>query len=357
MRTHAGCGLNRDSHRRSMKPTQEQDFQAEQVVQSSRMVPTAFSITPTVHVQSCPLCDRKEFKLFQRLIHGGVELKYPICCYCGLVFLSPRFEEGELTRFYQEEYRLRYSGDASPTVSNLKEQAARAGHLADVVKLQCPRISSHLDIGCSAGELLNAVRQAFPDVLRFRSVGIEPSEAHRAWCAQKNIAVFPSLEAAIAAGTERVDLISLSHVLEHISDPISFLRTVRTSLLSPNGMLLLEVPNLFGHASFEIAHLFAFTEKTLEDVLHAAGFKQCWGKLHSVPRAEASGLRYIAVLATPESPSAENTHPIRRVWWRLAKLKRTQWSYGLGSRGSDLLSRLPGKVWKFLSRRFSQRTR
>jgi SAM-dependent methyltransferase len=256
-----------------------------------------------------------------------------------------------LTKFYQAEYRALYSGDESPTKEDLTVQQARAGHLAGVAKSQVREVRSHLDIGCSAGELLSAVRAAYSGVANFRSVGIEPSCAHRTWCAQKGLLVYPAIHNLLAAGESEFDLVTISHVLEHLVDPVTFLRDLRLKALSSAGFLLLEVPNLFGHGCFEIAHTLAFCERTLKEMLRVSGFSLILTKLHSIPFESSSHFKYITVLAAPAGCANGSQLEARRIWWRIVKWRRTQWSLGLGSCWSHFSVRLPNKATRFLYRR------
>ena len=85
----------------------------------------------------------------------------------------------------------------------------------------------------------------------------------------------------LLAGREPADIIILSHVLEHIPDPLGFLGRIRPAL-KQNGMMLVEVPtlefiarggynhNLFSY--FQIAHIFDFSINTLCYTLERAGF-------------------------------------------------------------------------------------
>ena len=328
-------------------PTRSTERPADQNVLS-------FKNRPSIQEHTCPLCRRTRFSLFQKLHHLGVDLQYLICRHCGLVFLSPRFDELSLREFYQAEYRVLNSGDEGPTKEDLRVQQARAGHLARVVKSQVREVRSHLDIGCSAGELLSAIRAAYCDVANFKSVGIELSRAHRSWCEQRGLLVYPTVEDFLAGGAREFDLVTLSHVLEHLVDPVGFLRDLRLKVVSSTGFLLLEVPNLFGHGCLEVAHTLAFCERTLKEMLHVSGFCPVLAKLHSIPYAGSSGLRYITALAAPAGCANGSHLEARRVWWRMVKWRRMQWSLGLGSCWSHLVVRLPRKAGRSLYRRLRQ---
>jgi len=79
------------------------------------------------------------------------------------------------------------------------------------------------------------------------------------------LTVYPSLDDLGQADGGRFDLVSMAHVLEHIPNPVEYLSDLRERYLTPDGWLLIEVPNLYAHDSFEIAHSIAFSSHTLRE--------------------------------------------------------------------------------------------
>lgn len=155
----------------------------------------------------------------------------------------------------------------------------------------------HLDIGCGSGALLVATRARF----NCRVVGIEPDDAHRAYVAGLGIQTYPTLDhwnndTGDTLG-EKPDLISLSHVLEHINDPVGYLSYICKNIIDSRGRLLVEVPNLYYHKSLEIAHPFAFSATTLRAVLAKAGFMVVQLQAHGIPISRSP--LYLTVLAYP----------------------------------------------------------
>jgi hypothetical protein len=62
--------------------------------------------------------------------------------------------------------------------------------------------------------------------------------------------------------------------------------------------LFLEVPNLYGHFSFEVAHLYSFSSHSLDQVIQKAGFREIQLVKHGQPRSRMIPL-YLNVLAHP----------------------------------------------------------
>lgn len=272
-------------------------------------------------INLCPLCSSRRSRFFDRRVFRGREVIYHLCLDCGLVYQSPRMTEAELDAFYAEEYRLLQEGSADPTARNVAAQRSRVNALLAFTHPHLPAVVRHLDIGCSLGLLL----QGFQATYHNRACGIEPGEAHRAHACKEGLTVYASLAELEKHETGRFDLISMSHVLEHLSDAVGYLSHLREKLLDPGGWLLVEVPNLYAHDSFETAHLVAYSPHTLRQTLETAGFDLVRLEAHGRPRSDVFPL-YITVLARPGSgaPRTSRLVPEKQVALkrRLGMLRR-----------------------------------
>ena len=254
---------------------------------------------------TCLLCGSDHHHFFAKAESFGYPLVYDQCENCGLVFQSQEENQAADPEFYATTYRRIYQAHEEPTAKDLWVQSQRAQHLiAGLQSLGVREINTMLDIGASAGVLLQAFHQAFA----CRMTGVEPGDAYRAFAEQKGITMFPSVEALTAADPERFDLVSLSHVLEHLPDPVGMLRLIREKLLSEDGLLLLEVPNFYAHDSYELAHLACYTPHTLREALRQAGYEVVHFDRHGVPRSDLLNL-YLTALARPVAQTAPQ--PIR----------------------------------------------
>ena len=105
----------------------------------------------------------------------------------------------------------------------------------------------------------------------------------------------------LAAESEEYDVITISHVIEHLHDPIEMLHSIKR-LLKPGGRLWIETPNIssFGHSWFgkhwrgleAPRHLVLFSPNSLRYALQAAGFNSV--------RQEWRGLSGANIFATSE---------------------------------------------------------
>ncbi len=212
-----------------------------------------------------------------------------------MVFQSPRMTDAELADFYQAEYRQLYQGSSGPNFKDLAIQRERARVLVEFVRPAITPGIRHLDIGCSSGLLL----QGFSEAFQAFPTGIEPGEAYRNYAQASGLTVYPSQDALLADQPERFGLISMAHVLEHVTEPVPYLRGLREQLLTPEGWLLLEVPNLYAHDSFEVAHLLAFSPHTLGQTVQQAGYRVKYLRQTGLPRSRLIPL-YLQLLAQPD---------------------------------------------------------
>lgn len=287
----------------------------------------------TFSIEQCPLCGGSHSKIFDQRRFRDQLVINRLCIHCGMVFQSPRMTDDELSAFYQAEYRQLYQGSAGPNAKDLAIQRERAEVLVEFAQPVLQPGNRHLDIGCSSGLLL----QGFATKVASNPVGIEPGDAYRSYAQASGLLVYPSLEALLADQPEPFGLISMAHVLEHIAEPVAYLRTLREKLLSSDGWLLLEVPNLYAHDSFEVAHLLAFSPRTLQQTVLQAGYQVKLLRQTGLPRSRLIPL-YIQLLAQPDP----NTSKTAIILEQQVGLKRH-----LGLVQRKIVTRLfPSQAWK-----------
>jgi SAM-dependent methyltransferase len=283
-------------------------------------------------IQTCILCGSNRSTLFDHRSFHGRQVTNRLCLDCGFVYQSPRMTGAEAATFYADEYRLLQEGSADPTARNINIQKARAASLLGFVQPFIPAIFRHLDIGCSMGILL----LNFQGVFQNQSVGVEPGEAHRASACKQGLTVYATLEDLENTKEARFNLVTIVHVLEHLPDPLGYLNHLRESILQTDGRLLIEVPNLYAHDSFEVAHLVAFSPHTLREVLRKSGFEILKIEKHGRPNSETLPL-FLTVLCKPTGQP--DPSPVRPEHW--VALKRRS-----GMLWRRILARIfPKRTW------------
>ncbi len=192
----------------------------------------------------------------------------------GPVRLRRRLRNGYLAR--------RYGYDLSP--------ASRAGHLVMsalpggrglagefVRDLPAPRGTARLlDVGCGNGAFVRLMRD-----LGWDAEGVEPDERAAARAREAGLPVRGGALEPDEAGRGRFDVVTLSHVIEHVHDPADLLRRC-SAVLRPGGLLWVATPNLMaaGAARFGAdwvqldppRHLVLFTRASLGGLLVRCGY-------------------------------------------------------------------------------------
>ena len=197
------------------------------------------------------------------------------CEECGLVYLWPK--PSRPLDSYPEDYAP-YLGQ--PSEGDIVHSP---GHRGGVLRKATLASQYHtgplLDIGCAAGEFLSAVDELDDGTL----LGTDISRK-AVWHARQrlgldvwvgNVPGLPLLDGSLS-------IVTLWHVLEHLSDPVAALSDIRR-VLSPEGVLVVACPmadsweaKVFGRywSGYDVPrHLFTFSRQTLPRLLREAGFE------------------------------------------------------------------------------------
>jgi SAM-dependent methyltransferase len=214
---------------------------------------------------------------------GTTERKFELreCMGCGAIVLSPPPNEAELADYYPRGYWWQTATPSSwhKWLETFRQLTVR-GHVRKVKALAVASAGAQrrlLDIGCGDGSFLAACR-ALP-LVRF---GLDMSwDALRAAKERGGFGVLQGSIEALPFPDNSFAVITLLHVLEHLSYPVSCLREVHR-LLEPRGWLIIQVPNtaslerhLFGQtwAGFEVPrHLINYSDRCLGALLERYGF-------------------------------------------------------------------------------------
>jgi 2-polyprenyl-3-methyl-5-hydroxy-6-metoxy-1,4-benzoquinol methylase len=182
---------------------------------------------------ACPLCGSEQ-RTRRYTEHGAIGVSQ--CIGCSLMYTSPRLRSpeqvywGDAARYY-EEARLIFEGKAG----HHRDPNYRA-EIETVERYK--KAGRFLDVGWNMGMLLRLAMQR-----GWVCVGVEPSPSLAELAKKHGFPVWNHfLHEAPESENASFDVVALSDVFEHITEPLPFLRQA-ARLLKPDGILYVKVPN------------------------------------------------------------------------------------------------------------------
>jgi SAM-dependent methyltransferase len=224
----------------------------------------------------CPLCGATDHHLVSTKDRHGNALRTILCAGCGIITNDPIPTDDELATFYKKDYRTDYKGTPEPRMRQVwrnfdrMEQHMLANRLVYSSGMKC------LDLGAGSGEFL-----FLANAMGMHSIGVEPNEAYAKYCHSKlGLEVASQTLEETRFADASFGLIRLSHVLEHMRDPVRSLK-VLYDWLQADGILYIEVPDIEAEAArkmhgkmFHFGHIFNFNPVTLRLAAALAGFEE-----------------------------------------------------------------------------------
>ncbi len=176
-------------------------------------------------LQQCNLCDSSQIDVLDSACNIAQ------CRACGYVFDNPRPTLEALIGFYSKPGKY----DSWLEELGPRERLWRR-RLNQLQSTKKP--GSILDVGAGIGQFLSIARSSYSEVY-----GTEVSSTAVEIAKQRyGLELFHGTVDDLPAQAKTFDNITLFHVLEHVPDPKSMLKTCH-SLLSPGGILVIAVPN------------------------------------------------------------------------------------------------------------------
>jgi SAM-dependent methyltransferase len=198
------------------------------------------------------------------------------CLSCGLVYAADRHVPPGL---YEEAYTDEGEyGTHFRHARGILEGKAPIDWMATWIIDRVPPFGQkrYLDLGCGVGSSVYAAQQK-----GWIATGQDVSEnALRAAREVFNVQTTPESVGAIAASGRQFELITALNLIEHLPDPLGYLKIVR-KLVVDGGQIGLVVPNYDSYAMRHTTcaqwlppfHLNFFTLRTLDAALRLAGFR------------------------------------------------------------------------------------
>jgi hypothetical protein len=221
-----------------------------------------------VDVSACPLCAAAPCPLDQPLgTYVGVfdrviTARFAYCEACDFAFATAPLDAPSLARYYAAA--ARYQRDLL-TVEEARHIGGQVRFVARYLGRQAsPRL---LEVGADTGTFLATAVQELGTVGYFDE--LNPA-------GQRLLQARGFRDVRDAGDDTRFDVVALRHVLEHIVDPVAYLRQLRARVAA-DGLVFVEVPDYtnrsLGQADpFQLEHVNYFSLRALETTARRAGY-------------------------------------------------------------------------------------
>jgi 2-polyprenyl-3-methyl-5-hydroxy-6-metoxy-1,4-benzoquinol methylase len=267
-------------------------------------------------LDSCPMCSSASRELLYDDLEDyafrcapGKWVMYQ-CASCGIAYLDPRLNQESIGLAYKQYYTHQKAAPNKSRLDNLKLAMIngyrnirfgvefspsnrlwvlyylfpRRRRTIDsegrgLEKIHDDRAPKVLDVGCGNGVFL-----VFAKMLGWQAFGVEPDPLAAKTASELEVEVLAKfIDDVPDKYNESFDAITLSHVIEHVHDPVAMIQKCH-HLLVEGGRLWMETPNINsqGHQRYgkywrgleAPRHLMIFNWRSLKALLKKAGFIQ-----------------------------------------------------------------------------------
>ena len=242
--------------------------------------------------RSCPVCGNSETQKEKKFNN---QYNISRCKYCASIFVNPTPSLDALNYYYN-------NCECNKQLGNLLKKRGKKGSIIltercsevyDIIKklLYKKKKISVLEVGCNSGSFLNDLSHQLVIKKKQKKVdlfGIDIDQNAIKNPVSKNLNLHhASAEEFLSKTKKHFDLILHFELIEHLHDPFTFCKTLR-SLLNDNGLMYFHTPNILGldnqslsyndfrplaHGIFPPMHLNAFTTQNISHFLIRAGYK------------------------------------------------------------------------------------
>ncbi len=221
----------------------------------------------------CYFCKSSKLNIIFSNDRYGITCFTSICNSCYSLQSNPKLSESAIDQFYKsniywenyvldnytDKFKIIYPLEPQKKISYKEYTETLFFEFINHLELNYQTV---LEIGCAGGWNLIPFKK-----IGKKCFGVEPSSyfsKHKI----DNIKIFNTNLENI---NEKFDMVILKHVLEHISDPIEFLKMAAER---SNKYIYIEIPGVKNKMpSIQLAHLFYFNEEELKYIFDKCGLK------------------------------------------------------------------------------------
>ncbi|WP_172600014.1 class I SAM-dependent methyltransferase [Sulfuricystis multivorans] len=307
------------------------------------------------YIDHCPVCrgtqsrqllSLSNFPIYQNPVQADVEvprphtidLEYLQCRDCGHAFQSA-YGSATLKTIYEHYYFV-------PEVKNVAVSRHHAflSWLANCALFRKNAPRRILEIGCSSGGVLDEVRALF-SLEKTDVLGIEPNRATAQAARRLGLPIIENFcDESLMQRVENFDLVFSRNVIEHVDDPLSFLRGMRKAA-GEHGVVIIETPSLDISLRerkilpFHFEHLHVFSAQSLARAAEEMGLVpiDCveteFGDLIMAFYAQANSSQKtpLTVAATDTTLDLQPSYDAKRAWWQRQLVSQKVIFWGAGS--------------------------
>ena len=225
----------------------------------------------------CFNCGGKNFIVISKKVRDSNRHEIVKCKSCGLLQIKPMPTILEDRYFYDENFQSKNIGEPDDLKSMRSNSIYDTDRRANFISTHITKKQKILDIGSGYGFFLHEMNDRGYDI-----TGIEISKKKREISSRVSTAKVLNINLIKEdLSLCNFDFITLFHVLEHIVNPIEFLKIIKKHL-NDKGQLIIEVPNSedmlldacekYRDFYWQRAHLYYFNYNTLKEIVEKSGF-------------------------------------------------------------------------------------
>lgn len=279
-------------------------------------------------MEECPVCGAQ----------AGSRIAYPgaasraglrvdaiaLCARCGTGVALPRPDQETLDQFY-----------ASGAYWHASSGRAQRAHEASQAWLRVQTVRRFVggrplavgDVGAGHGGIARALADVPLGVARYAFV--EPDTQAAADIAALRLPFAVERAPSLSGLRGPFDLMFLNHVLEHVADPLGFLRATKAQL-APGGVVYVETPNADYRFKDDVfPHLFFFTRAALAVLGERLGVRtlacESFGRMPAPRLGPVGFVQRLAARALPLVRVAAAERVLDRIVWRYATCEDGIW--------------------------------
>jgi len=226
--------------------------------------------------ERCPICNNVNLKVIRDYHNHSIvynDMQLIKCNKCKMVFASPMPSENEI-ELYNASYFSNAHGDLPKTT------VAKA-FFSGIARLRAAFITNYLQ---KENIVVNHVLEIGSGIVYFARNWLEKNPDTKYSVIETDSSCYDSLEKIgvklidpivdkEGKELESVDLMIMSHVLEHVSNPVSFLEKI-TKRLHKHAVLFIEVPcGDWEHKHKDEPHLLFFDKEPMKRLLEKLSFE------------------------------------------------------------------------------------